>query len=151
MSEGHKFNDAASALAFVRAGRAVFTIKSLVSGKHITFKARVKKSDNPVRPPVTFVSVRTGGAGKNQWGYLGILTEHNTLRQTHKSVYADGAVEARALGFALANLRSGRLPPQAELWHEGKCGRCSRALSDPESVARGFGPECIGKIMCEAA
>jgi hypothetical protein len=29
-----------------------------------------------------------------------------------------------------------------EVWHEGRCGRCGRALTVPESVERGIGPEC---------
>ena len=30
-----------------------------------------------------------------------------------------------------------------EVWHEGKCGRCGAKLTVPESVASGFGPECV--------
>jgi hypothetical protein len=28
-----------------------------------------------------------------------------------------------------------------EVWHEGKCGKCGRALT-PSSILTGIGPEC---------
>lgn len=28
----------------------------------------------------------------------------------------------------------------------GKCGICGRPLTDPESVGRGIGPDCLGKL-----
>lgn len=33
-----------------------------------------------------------------------------------------------------------------EIWHEGKCGRCGRQLTVPESIESGFGPECVKMI-----
>jgi hypothetical protein len=29
-----------------------------------------------------------------------------------------------------------------ELWHEGRCGKCGRALTVPESIESGLGPVC---------
>jgi hypothetical protein len=29
-----------------------------------------------------------------------------------------------------------------EVWHEGKCGKCGRALTVPSSILTGIGPEC---------
>jgi hypothetical protein len=34
---------------------------------------------------------------------------------------------------------------EAELALAGRCRRCGRALSDPESVRRGVGPDCYLK------
>ena len=28
-----------------------------------------------------------------------------------------------------------------------KCQKCGRKLTDPESIARGYGPECWGEIL----
>jgi len=33
------------------------------------------------------------------------------------------------------------------VFHEGACGRCGRTLTVPESIASGFGPECI-RYVC---
>ncbi len=38
------------------------------------------------------------------------------------------------------------MPEQLEVWHEGCCGKCGRKLTDAESIARGIGPECYGKM-----
>lgn len=45
------------------------------------------------------------------------------------------------------------LPEQIEVWHEGRCGRCGRRLTVPESIANGLGPECIklGTVITVAA
>ena len=34
-----------------------------------------------------------------------------------------------------------------EVWHEGRCGRCNRALTVPESIASGIGPECAKHVL----
>jgi hypothetical protein len=38
------------------------------------------------------------------------------------------------------------MPDGVVIWHEGRCGRCGRRLTVPESIESGYGPECIGKI-----
>ncbi|MGQ4872128.1 MAG: DUF6011 domain-containing protein, partial [Candidatus Thorarchaeota archaeon] len=32
------------------------------------------------------------------------------------------------------------LPEKVRIWHEGKCGRCGRRLTVPESIESGYGP-----------
>ena len=34
---------------------------------------------------------------------------------------------------------------QCEVWHEGRCGRCSRVLTVPESLQTGLGPVCASR------
>jgi hypothetical protein len=34
---------------------------------------------------------------------------------------------------------------EAELAGADRCRRCGRALTDPESVSRGVGPDCVAK------
>lgn len=41
-------------------------------------------------------------------------------------------------------IAGGVIPPSLEVWHEGRCGRCGRALTVPESIASGIGPVCEG-------
>ena len=35
---------------------------------------------------------------------------------------------------------------KADGWHEGRCGRCGRKLTVPESIEAGYGPECINLV-----
>lgn len=82
--------------------------------------------------------------GPDQWSYIGLLVDpYTTLRLTQASQLTAGALPVKALEWALPYLTTGKsLPEPAEVWHEGRCGRCGRALTDPESIARGLGPEC---------
>lgn len=34
------------------------------------------------------------------------------------------------------------IPDKLHVYHEGRCGRCGRKLTTPESIERGLGPEC---------
>lgn len=53
-------------------------------------------------------------------------------------------VKAKGFAWFWRTLTSGReFPAGFEFWHEGRCARCSRRLTVPESVASGFGPECV--------
>jgi len=38
------------------------------------------------------------------------------------------------------------LPAQVQFWHEGRCGRCNRRLTVPESITLGFGPDCAAEL-----
>ena len=48
--------------------------------------------------------------------------------------------------YAKARLAAGSMPANVEINHEGRCGRCGRALTVPESVASGIGPESALKM-----
>ena len=52
--------------------------------------------------------------------------------------WAAQAVIAWAMG-------EGDLEQQAEVSIEAECSSCGRALTDPESIERGIGPECYGR------
>lgn len=57
--------------------------------------------------------------------------------------------DVRAKGFAWfwRFLASGRTFPETfQFWHEGRCARCGRRLTVPDSIATGFGPECAAAI-----
>jgi hypothetical protein len=51
----------------------------------------------------------------------------------------------KAIKFALHLLKYHQTNPDLEIWHSGRCGRCSRRLTVPESIAAGIGPDCAGK------
>ena len=47
-----------------------------------------------------------------------------------------------------AALKGGWYASKAEtvqVWHEGRCGKCGRKLTVPESLTSGLGPECAGR------
>ncbi len=135
---------------FLLAGRAVFTVAG--KDKRFTFRINRKESQNARYPePSYFVSVRTGGAdAEHAYTYMAILdTRTGTLRFTTGSKITAGSPAAVALAWTLRRVWAGLpLPAPAAIYHEGRCGRCGRPLTVPESILTGFGPDCaelVGK------
>jgi hypothetical protein len=131
----HQFTDPAHARAFALAGNATLTLVSLKSGARFTFRIRKgkKRDDDP-----HFVSVLDGEG----YSYLGVIFKDGTFKVTRRSRYDSGQPCARAFRFFKEALDTGAFHPQLEVWHEGRCGKCGRKLTVPESIATGLGPEC---------
>lgn len=75
--------------------------------------------------------------------------QHNLRRhECEASPIPADDMKARVFAWLWATrLSTGReLPEQVEVWHEGRCGRCGRRLTVPESISTGFGPECVKKV-----
>lgn len=65
------------------------------------------------------------------------------LRLTKASKMNAESAPVKAMQFALAHPEA----PGLQIFHEGRCGRCGRVLTVPESVETGFGPECAGRLQ----
>jgi hypothetical protein len=71
------------------------------------------------------------------------MIKDGQFRLTRSSRATLDAPSVKAFRFFF---ESNRLHPELVVRHEGKCGRCGRTLTVPESIDRGIGPECAGKI-----
>lgn len=145
----HLLDQQKQALDFILAGKATFTAKSLKTGKHFTFKVEVPKDKADKKDtgsPIYFVSVMTGPDNVSSYTYLGCIKANgNTKTYTHspKSRINAAAESAQAFAFIFGFLTAGKTCSALELWHEGRCCRCGRKLTTPESVQLGIGPECL--------
>lgn len=137
---------------YMLAGNAYFTLRSAKTQTRFTYRVAKSKPDpkNPQKSAVWFVSVLTGTDNQGDYSYMGII-DGGKFRFTAKSKVTGQAPSGKAfqwfhevLAKALATF--GTLPAGLEFWHEGRCGRCGRALTVPESVERGIGPECASKL-----
>lgn len=138
---------------FISAGNAVFTLEipsdfaeSHGTPNHYTFKVRKKEADDRF-PETCFVSLLTGPENTSDYSYLGILNpSEGTVRLTAKSRVTDESMVVKLLRRVLSRLwkDEGNAIESAgfKLHHEGKCGRCGRMLTVPESIESGIGPEC---------
>lgn len=131
-----KFEDARHARMFIRGGNATFTLKSTKTGARFTY--RVRESNTP---GVYFVSLLTGTDNTGDYVYIGLMTDDG-FRLTNKSTMRLESAPVRAIKWTVEHLNRTSLPATLEVWHEGKCGRCNRKLTVPESIESGFGPEC---------
>lgn len=129
------------ALEFILAGNARFTLKSGATGKRYTFKVSAAKGN------VWFVNSLYGPDNTSDYAYMGIITADKQFRTTAKSRFAADSPQVKAFSWAFAHILQGRIPDALEVWHEGCCGRCGRALTVPESIASGIGPECAKRLM----
>jgi hypothetical protein len=133
--QARPFATAAAAIKFMLAGNATVTFQGKVS--HFTYK--LKASDDGA---VTFVSLLNGPDNEGGFRYLGYIRRGVYLHGKRSKIGAT-APAAKAFAWTYRNLVRGIMPNGLEVWHSGKCGRCGRKLTVPESVASGFGPECI--------
>lgn len=142
----HRFADLETARAYTLAGNATITLQSLRTGAHYTYRVKQAK-DAQTQEPVKdlyFVNLLTeGNADEGQFTYLGILRDGAfTLTRKSKLLPASGPVAAFRYYWRLPALSE-----QLVVRHEGKCGRCGRTLTVPESIDAGIGPECASKMI----
>lgn len=135
---------------FVLAGRAVFTLRSRRTGARFTYKISKARKERTHDKTCWFVSVLTGPGNESDYSYLGYIRgERFTFQftfQPNRSNVGATAPSVQAITWFLGRLFAGRDLPDLEVWHEGRCGRCGRTLTVPESISSGFGPECIGRL-----
>jgi hypothetical protein len=146
--------DWAAVAAFILAGNARFTLLSKRTGARFTYRVRVKKEDmeRGIADPVFFVSWLRGPSNEDDYAYMGVLRRDLGLRLTTASRASRTAPCVVALVWALDALkgrREGVLGATLEVWHEGRCCRCGRALTVPSSIESGMGPECAGRGRAE--
>lgn len=152
-SEAGRFETATDVQRFIEAGNATLTLVSGKSGTRFTFKF-TRPDPQPRRDRPIWVKLLSGADNESSYEFLGTvwITAANGMsyayRHSAKSRVSTDAASVRALMWLLKklNLADASLFTQAEVWHEGRCGRCGRKLTVPSSIASGFGPECEGRL-----
>lgn len=131
---------------FVLAGHAIFTVSN-ATGDRYTFRVTHKKASDRW-PAVWFIAMLTGPNNEMDYTYVGkVDPKAGAVMLTGKSAYPATAMPVKVANFGLRVIWGIQtLPDNYAIHHEGKCGRCGRLLTVPESVDSGFGPECIKKI-----
>jgi hypothetical protein len=132
---------------FLFAGNATMTLRSRKTGDRYTFKVRIKKADAGLDDPVYFVNLLRGPDNTGDFTYMGVLRRPGSFHLTGASKVGRTAGSFKAMVWFLDAMRCTRdvLTTTVEVWHEGRCGRCGRKLTVPESVARGLGDDCANK------
>jgi hypothetical protein len=139
-----EFVDPAVTIAFMLAGNAHVTFQSRRTGTRFTYRIRAAKPSiaDGGRLPPHFVAVLTG---PDHYEYLGCIFDRKMYAHGRKSRIASDAPSAIAFSWVWKHLSGGEMHPELGVWHEGRCGRCNRRLTDPASIASGLGPVCAGR------
>lgn len=133
-------------LNFITAGNAVFTLQSLKTNNHFTFKVKAKYGVTPEDANMLFVYVLTGPDNTSSYTYIGLLRNVSGNWQFEHSVKS--RIKADAPSVVAFNYcfngfyRTNRQLTNVKFFHAGCCCRCGRKLTTPESVTNGIGPEC---------
>jgi len=128
------------------AGQLTLTVTSKVTGEHITIKATCKARIDGAWKRVPFAEATHVffAVPSSTWG-----DRVGTFRPNTGYFYEDERADPKRVWAAIAALKfacTGEMHLQAEYAEADKCGRCGRELTDPESIARGIGPECYGQM-----
>ena len=116
-------------LSFILAGKSIFTIRNEATGNRFTYKVKQVKT-------VFFVSLMFG----TEFKFIGTIFDSDKFVLSKKSKISTGH---KAFNWLFTRLITDSSLETVTFWHEGKCGRCGRKLTVPESIQTGFGKECI--------
>ena len=134
----HMITDTKDALDFIFGGNARFTLVSKITGRRYTYKVRLTDVTDK---PIAFVSVLTGPDNTSDYHYIGFVRPGGDVTAGAKGQPNHPAF--KAISWAVRRFNRGQESAALEFWHEGRCARCARPLTDPASIERGFGPECV--------
>jgi hypothetical protein len=136
------FRDPSVTTRFMLSGRAYLTFESQKTGTHFTYRVAANKKKGGTAP-THFVGVLTR---PDTYTYLGCIFEGRRWAHGHKSPIGHDAPSAKAFAWCWRKLMVERCMPEVlEVFHEGRCGKCGRRLTDPTSVSIGLGPTCRGE------
>ena len=124
------------ALEFMMAGKAICTIVNPKTGNRFTYRIKKKKNTD-----VWFVSVLRGANNETDYEYIGCIVG-GLFKTSPKSRVTTEAQSFKVFAYVYSKLVINTLPDFIEIWHEGRCGKCGRTLTVPESIETGMGPEC---------
>lgn len=143
--------DPAAIECFLLAGRATMTLRSAKTSAAFTYRVAPPR-DHDLEKPIArwFLGVLSGPDNEADYNYVGIIEKgYNglTFRLTRGSRVGTDSPSYKAFRYFFDNVISRhQMPPQLEVRHQGRCGRCGRALTTPQSIDTGLGPECASKM-----
>lgn len=140
--KGAQITNIEQAKTFALAGNATFTVVSKASNNRYTFKVQKgKKEDAP-----HFVKFMNGNDNESSFQFLGTIFDEMNYRHSKKAHASEDSTVAKTFKW-IFNILNGKIDESKfnliEFWHEGKCGKCGRKLTVPESLITGMGKQCL--------
>lgn len=108
----------------------------LTNGKHYTYRLRTIKDGSLAGQRVA--ELLSGPDNQHSYKAFGFVSEYGTIRIWTKC-YTEAYIKH-------ANLLMDKHPDVVSAWMQaGKCLKCGRVLTDPNSIILGIGPVCAGR------
>ena len=152
-------NDAAL-INFLFAGDAIFTLVNEATGTRYTYRVNKKgyqytdRQGKLVEGTCYWVSLLTGPQNTSDYTYLGSLkseTQRTFALSPKSRIESDQLGSVQAISWLLRRIELFEAGQKSTVmvglvfYHAGRCGRCARVLTTPESCNAGIGPECSGR------
>lgn len=141
MNDGTHIIQQEDGLRFITAGNCTFTLKSLKSGKHITYKAVYSEYCGTGKIYIKYMS---GSDNESNYTRLCSIEPSGILKK--RSKVNPESLSWKVFRYVYTKLITDTYMPGLEIWHSGTCARCGRKLTVPESIESGYGPECINLV-----
>lgn len=117
------------------AGKAILTFQSTATQNHYTYKITKAKDKE-----LWFCSLLNGPDNYANYQYIGVI-DNGKFRTTKASKIDAKALSILAFNYTVVHLLKGDLT-DVNIFHEGRCCRCGKRLTTPESIKSGIGPIC---------
>lgn len=121
---------------YILGGKAYVTFQNPQTGNRFTYKVIKHKVDD-----IYFVHVLTNS---DVYMFLGTIINYG-FRHSKKSKIDRDNKSVIVFDYVFHHLGMGTLNSSIEIFHDGRCGKCGRQLTDPLSVETGLGPYCRKK------
>jgi hypothetical protein len=124
------------ALDYILGGKSFVTFQNPSTTNRYTYKVVKHKVDD-----IYFVHVLTN---PDVYMFLGSIKDYG-FRYSKKSKIDRDAKSVIVFDYVFHHLIMSSLNTSIEIFHDGRCGKCGRQLTDPVSVEYGLGPHCRKK------
>lgn len=137
---------------FIFAGNATFTVINESTGNRFTFRIRKAGWGTPTyneKSGIFYISVLTGSDNNFSYTFIGTFFggENQVYRHSYKSKITFNTTSNKVLNWFFSSyIKNPSLFPTVKVFHSGKCGKCGKKLTTPESIKSGLGPYCAGKV-----
>lgn len=134
---------------FIFAGRSVFTLENNETKNYITFRIKQLKKNGKLIPNQFAIECKVLGDNTAGYNFLGFLNLERKSFEKLGRMLPD-YVGYKTLFWLLGNLETLETLPyyhKLAIYHEGCCCKCGRALTVPESIDSGIGPECKENML----
>lgn len=118
------------------------------TGDHRTFYIKTQPEDSKFSPGARIISLLTGPDNENDYQPFGFVTDNGinvwkSKRSTDPHARSDWEkFAAMVWSLAVNGEKSFFFQKGCRMLVEGRCIRCNRKLTHPESILSGIGPEC---------
>jgi hypothetical protein len=127
--------------------RAYVTLRSKKTGQRFTYRVSAHKNNKNTDSPALTVGALVGSDNTTSYKYFGVIKRDAKsgevyFTETAGSQLGPNAPARKAFEWSFGALCADKLPGTLEVWHEGRCARCGKILTVPESIETGLGPVC---------